>query len=261
MMTDSDSLMNERLNSLLNNSLTKQAYSFGKAFRFKKYIKKDIEFNFYNIPEKKDKRATTLGYGKKCNYNQNIVCGSNKLYAAPSYFDPAQHNAPVYSFGTSRPKKRKEEGSPGPKYNCRINIEKGIPSYIFGKSGMNKNRRLKKCSSLPGPGAYFAEKDHKLSESFSSSLMNSANVVIGHEKRFLNKYKDKTPGPGQYNIPGLITKTGMLYNSKYISIPARSFLGSRNIEALRQKDITPGPGHYNSFSIFEGYSKAIVPKK
>ena len=36
MLTDNDGLMQERLNSLLNNSSTKQAYSFGRAIRFKK---------------------------------------------------------------------------------------------------------------------------------------------------------------------------------------------------------------------------------
>ena len=50
MLTDKDGIMEERLNSLLNNSPTKQAYSFGKAIRFKKYQKKDDSFKFYNIP-------------------------------------------------------------------------------------------------------------------------------------------------------------------------------------------------------------------
>ena len=41
MLIDNDALMNERLNSLLNNSSTKQAYSFGRALRFKKSDRKD----------------------------------------------------------------------------------------------------------------------------------------------------------------------------------------------------------------------------
>ena len=45
MFTEGDLLMNERLNSLLNNSCTKQAYSFGKALRFKIVDKKD---NFFH---------------------------------------------------------------------------------------------------------------------------------------------------------------------------------------------------------------------
>ena len=260
-MTENEGIFHERLNSLLNNSVTKQAYSFSKAIRFKEYQKKDNFFKFYNIPEKKNTRSTILGYGKKCNYNQNIGCGSNKLYAAPSYFDPNQHNAPVYSFGVSRPKQKKDEQSPGPKYNCRKNFGEGIPSYIFGKAGLKKYRKLKRSSSLPGPGTYYNENNHKLNESISSNLMNSASIIIGHEKRFLNKLRDKTPGPGEYEMPSLINETGMLYNSKYISIPARSFLCSRNTGYKRKKDTSPGPGQYNFFSIFEGYSREKKPNK
>ena len=48
MLTDNNGIMQERLNSLLNNSLSKQAYSFGKQL-FKKNIRKDNIFQFYNI--------------------------------------------------------------------------------------------------------------------------------------------------------------------------------------------------------------------
>ena len=256
-----EDVMHERLTSLLNNSPTKQAYSFGKEIRFKNTKRKDIYYRFYDIPEKKNMRATMLGYGRKCNFAQNLGCGSNKLYPAPSYFDPKKHNAPVYSFGVSRSTKKKEETSPGPKYNCRKEILVGLPSYIFGKSGLNKNRRkISRCSSLPGPGSYFNTIHHGLSVSYSSNLMNSANIIIGKEKRFLKNRKDITPGPGQYELPSLINKTGILYNSKYISLPARSFLCSRQSGKLKSRDISPGPGEYNSFSIFEGYTNANVQK-
>ena len=259
MLTD-ESLMNERLNSSLNNSLTKQAYSFGKAIRFKSIDKKDNYYHFYNIPEKKSTRGTTLGYGKKCNYNQIIGCGSNQLYAAPSYFDPKQHNSPSYSFGVSRPERRRYDGGPGPIYNVSKKLCDGIPSYVFAKSGMNK--KLNRSSSVPGPGAYYNEKNHGLSENCTSSLVNSANIIIGKEKRFNNGIKDRTPGPGEYNIPSLINNTGTLnFNSKYVSIPARSFLSGRNDYKYKKFDSSPGPGTYNSFSIFEGYTREKIPKK
>ena len=255
MFTDGDSLMNERLNSLLNNSSTKQAYSFGRAIRFKSNDKKDNLYHFYDIPEKKCNRGTSLGYGKKCNYSQIIGCGSNQLYAAPSYFDPKQHNAPVYSFGVSRSQKKPKEQSPGPIYNIRKKFGEGIPSYVFGTSGMKKNNN-NRSSSVPGPGAYYNEKNHGLSVNYTSSLINSANIVIGKEKRFRIVGKDKTPGPGEYNIPGLINDTGMInFNSKFMSIPARSFIGKRNVYKIKKQDSSPGPGSYNFFSIFEGYSK------
>ena len=259
MFIDNDSLMNERLNSSLNTSLTKQAYSFGKAIRFKKDDKKDNLYHFYNIPEKKSTRGTTLGYGKKCNYSQIIGCGSNKLYAAPSYFDPKQHNAPEYTFGVSRLQKRRYEQSPGPIYNISKKFGEGIPTYVFGKDSRSKKNN--RSSSVPGPGAYYNEKNHGLSVSCSSSLINSASIIIGKEKRFRNGLKDRTPGPGEYNIPSLINNSGMInYNSKYVSIPARSFLSGRHDYKFKKKDSSPGPGAYNSFSIFEGYTKEKISK-
>ena len=156
----------------------------------------------------------------------------------------------------SRPQKKKQDQSPGPIYNISKKFGEGIPSYIFGTSGLRKNRRYDRSSSVPGPGAYYNEKNHNLSVNYSSSLINSASIVIGKEKRFRLGEKDRTPGPGEYNIPGLINDTGMInYNSKYVSIPARSFIGKRNDYKLRKQDSSPGPGSYNFFSIFEGYSK------
>ena len=45
--------MNEKINSLLSNSSTKQAYSFGRAIRFKKSEKKDNYINFRIFRKKK----------------------------------------------------------------------------------------------------------------------------------------------------------------------------------------------------------------
>ena len=108
--------------------------------------------------------------------------------------------------------------------------------------------------SFIGPGAYFNEKNHEISTSFTSNLANSASLIIGKEKRFRNVFKDFTPGPGRYNIPSLINQSGIISDSKYISSPARSFIGSKNNRFNKRKDFSPGPGQYNFFSIFEGYS-------
>ena len=63
-LSESESL-SQRINSSLNNSSTKQAYSFGHAIRFKQNEKKDYLYHFYDLPEIKSYRSTTLGYGKK----------------------------------------------------------------------------------------------------------------------------------------------------------------------------------------------------
>ena len=247
--------ISERVYSLLNTSTTKQAYSFGKAIRFNANKKADFNYHFYNVPSFKSRRFTTLGYGKKLDYDKNIGCGSNKLYAAPSYFDPKKHNSPAFSFGLEKRIKKIKDISPGPKYLSHISLDKGIPSIIFSKEGINTTKGLRKNLSFLGPGAYFNEKNHEISKSFTSNLVNSGNLIIGKEKRFKNIFKDITPGPGRYNIPSLLNKSGLIYNSKYISSPARSFVGSKNIRLIKKKDLSPGPGQYNFFSIFEGYSK------
>ena len=255
MLTDSSDSLYQRINSSLNDSSTKQAYSFGRASRFKTSLRKDNLYHFYDLPDIKNTRGTTLGYGKKCDYDKLVGCGSNQLYAAPNYFDPKQHNAPVYSFGVSRPKPSRKENSPGPKYDVTNKTGYKLPGFVFGTAGLYKNRRLNRSTSIPGPGSYFNEQNHKIGIDYNSKLLNLANVVIGKEKRFFGKTKDQTPGPGSYNIPGLINKTGMInFNSKYISIPARSFIGKRNNYKIKKIDSSPGPGQYDFFSIFEGYS-------
>ena len=99
---------------------------------------------------------------------------------------------------------------------------------------------MNRCSSLPGPGSYYNEEHHKIGQNYNSKLINLANVVIGKEKRFLKKEKDQTPGPGSYNIPGLINETGMInFNSKFVSIPARSFIGKRNANRVKKMDTSP----------------------
>ena len=247
----------QRINSSLNDSSTKQAYSFGRAERFKQSKKMDNSYHFYDLPDIRSNRSTTLGYGKKGISSKIIGCGSNQLYAAPNYFDPKQHNAPVYSFGASRPKPSRYENSPGPIYNVTNKLGNG-PGFVFGTSGLKNYKRMQRCSSVPGPGAYYNEENHKIGFNYSSKLINSANVIIGREKRFIKKEKDKTPGPGAYNIPGLINETGIInFNSKYVSIPARSFIGRKNSYKVKKIDSSPGPGQYNYFSIFEGYSQNI----
>ena len=268
MSFDETSILQERINSSLNTSTTKQAYSFGKANRFQLKTKQsDFSFHFYDLPSLLSTRSTSLGYGKKGDYSRNNMgCGSNKLSPPISYFDPKKHNSPSFSFGLEKRLKKNKDFSPGPKYLCRISFDKDVPSYIFGKEGLNNydSIKLKKNFSFLGPGAYFNEKNHELSKSYTSNLINSGNIVIGNEKRFKNLVKNDTPGPGQYNIPGLINEKGFLYNSKYSSIPAKSFLGNKNNisgKNIKRIDFSPGPGSYNFFSIFEGYSRENRGKK
>ena len=135
--------------------------------------KLDFSFHFYDIPSTQSKRYTSLGYGKKGEYDKNIGCGSNQLYAAPSYFDPKQHG---YTFGVSRPNKIRRDISPGPIYDVARKFGDG-PGYVFGTSGMKKNRKLLRNSSLPGPGAYYNEKNYNIGNNYTCFIYQSWNII------------------------------------------------------------------------------------
>ena len=90
------------------------------------------------------KSYTSLGYGKKGDYDKNIGCGSNQFYAAPSYFDQKKSSSSAYSFGKAKRLKKSKDISPGPKYISHLNLDRGIPSIILGKEGMNTFKNLKK---------------------------------------------------------------------------------------------------------------------
>ena len=70
---------------------------------------------------------------------------------------------------------------------------------------------------------------------------------------FNNQLLTDTWNPGK--LPKYKLKNLINFNSKYISIPARSFLGKKSGYKFKKIDSSPGPGQYNFFSIFEGYSK------
>ena len=149
-MNNNNELFNTRINSSLNDSTTKQAYSFGREKRFKNTTKKDNLYHFYDLPQIRSNRCTSLGYGKRLNSSAIIGCGSNKLYAPPNYFDPKNHNSPGYTFGVSRRTKKRQERSPGPIYDVSKKFGDNVPGYVFGTSGMKKKRMQRASSSIPG---------------------------------------------------------------------------------------------------------------
>lgn len=52
------------------------------------------------------------------------------------------------------------------------------------------------------------------------------------------------PGPGSYDETNYLNKTGVYYNSKFISSGAQNF-GRGNRDFLKIKEKAPGPGKYN----------------
>ena len=240
----------QRIFSSLNRSKSKAAYSFSHAPRFPNNNNKDNNFSFYNLPSQKSHRATCLGYGKRFTINNNDDKCSN-MYNIPSSFNLKYHNSPQYTFGRKyKTNKNYKSNTPGPIYNCRKRFGRDAPFFSLGSKFNNKSLDF---FPSPGPGDYYNEKNHILGMSYLSNQKNSKNVTLKlSDKRF--KYnKNNFPGPGQYYLPKLINSTGNIFESKYKSIPAKSFLESRNFSNKLLKEITPGPGQYSYFSQFDGY--------
>ena len=99
----------------------------------------DFSFHFYDLPSLPSKRYTSLGYGKKGDYEKNIGCGSNQLYAAPSYFDPKKSSSLAYSFGKAKRLNKSKDITPGPKYLSHLNLDKDI---LPGRPGVKCCQRL-----------------------------------------------------------------------------------------------------------------------
>ena len=78
--------------SQVNNSLTKQMYSFPKAARFPiqkewkepKDNKTGKTDQYYTLPEVRSKRTTTMGYGNRVDFTLSQKGVNTKFYSFPT---------------------------------------------------------------------------------------------------------------------------------------------------------------------------------
>ena len=259
-------------NNLQNKSTSKQMYSFPKAkrfFQFKSYS--DRNQAIYNIPESKSQRATSFGYGKKydittINWNKERLKFKVPYYNLSHIRISSQPNAPKYTFGESREKFMKmlvdnqvmipsmSITSPGPAmYDTRHNIGDGTPKYSFRDRIQYKGKAYR--LNVPGPGRYGSVYMNKDGKYPLSTYRNTEQAPWSKNKaRRFGEKRVATPGPGMYEVKGLINGKGKVYNSKFRSGTARSMgLKFRSIFDVHPRDITPGPGAYASFSEFGFY--------
>jgi len=77
--------------------------------------------------------------------------------------------------------------------------------------------------------------------------------MFSPSERFRNLMKNGTPGPGLYELPGMMSqKTGMQHVSFYHSVKVRRFGTAQRPDIGNGKQKTPGPGTYRPPSDF-GY--------
>lgn len=253
-------------NSPLNHSPSKAMYSFGKAERFPRIKSSGYSNNFYNLPEVRMTRFTTLGKGNKYDFTAGAKSKSPVFYNFKSDFDQDHPNSPRYTFGVGRDKYTKAycEGTkmydkdvPGPgKYNYLKPF--GSEAVKYSIKGKYKSRSVEMKSSEPGPGAYNNTYSINPTGRFiNSKVENIHNVNFGADKskRFVYTYNNN-PGPADYNMKPLM---GVIFDSRFRSNQGKSIYAKyKNVDS---RSNYPGPGQYRAFSEFGIYESKSAQQK
>ena len=238
--------------SSIDNSPTKQKYSFSKAERFPK-ISVYGAMSFYNLPSVKNERATSFGYGSRYNFCKKNFETTPSCYNYSYGINSKQPCAPKYTFGVSRENmkiNKQDEYSPGPgKYYSPIkSIGNDSPKYsIKGKY----NNSLYPLSDSPGPAAY--DPHTKMNPFGIFGIAGYKNVKsYDFSKGILDRFNykvDKTPGPAEYKNKSLF---GNIYNSKFRSTHGIHMVFRHQVKDSR--DNYPGPGAYERYGDFYKYN-------
>jgi hypothetical protein len=243
------------INNMLNNSKSKQMFSFGKAKRFNLRTE-CLSNSFYNIPSTLSKRGTSFGYGHKTditlmdNFSDKFKINP-PLYELSKIKDSSHKNSPKFSFGS---KNYNLKGinkfiTPGPNYEIREVFGKGRPKYSFHIRNEYKGDNF----ISPGPGCYESVGLSGDGKYFSSKTRNisTSNWSKSKTPRFA---KIRAATDLSYNVGDLMSGNGKCFNSKYSSSPAKSMgLKLTSIFDTYEKKNYPGPGEYETYSEFNNY--------
>ena len=248
--------------SPINDSVSKQMYSFPKAERFPKLSKNNGRTEqYYSLPNIHSIRYTTLGYGQRSDFTASQKGINSKFYGNYSDFDPHHPHGPKFSFANGREKYEKVfiEGSipndknvPGPgKYFLPKPF--GYDGIKFSMKGRNeevKNNNKIKKTEFPGPGEYpITVKINEKGKYAVSNITNISSLKFGDKdkKRFVYNIS-KFPGPGKYELKPLF---GKIFDSRYRSNSGITIGGRyKNIDS---RSNYPGPGSYRLPSDFGQY--------
>ena len=239
----------------INNSSSKQQYSFSKSERFPKI--KPTTDSLYILPSTKTTRKAGFGYGTRSDFTNSIQRkGMNPGYYSilRDYDDyPTHIRGHYFKFGPGRSETRingeaYNKKVPGPgNYGIapRFKFGNGGPSFQL-KGKLSYDYSIKRHKGMPGPGVYSSviniNKDGKYAP---SNIRNMTVYSFGspNEDRF-KFYDNKVPGPC-YTMPSTL---GRQFNSLYIN-DRYTKIGER-YKYPGNKDNYPGPGSYMPFSEF-----------
>ena len=244
--------MSAKKYSSIDNSPTKQRYSFGRAERFPK-ISTYGAMSIYNLPKVNNTRATSFGYGNRYSFTPRRENITPSAYDYSYGVESTQPYTPKYSFGVSREnmKDSYDRNVPGPgKYYCTLKTfgKDGAKYSIKGKYGC----LFDKIVLSPGPAAYDPATKINPTGVFGVSKFKNVQSVDfsrGDEERFKSN-RENSPGPAAYKNDN--NMFGNIYNSRYKSTHG-IHLGSRYKPYSFDINNNPGPGTYESYGDFSRY--------
>ncbi|KAL4477634.1 hypothetical protein ABPG74_002784 [Tetrahymena malaccensis] len=246
---------NLKLNhEVINNSNSKQLYSFTKAKRFI-YQKPACAQAFYDLPDVKDKRSALMGSGQKVPIsNTDKTIPSPQDYILKSYFEDSVQKQRGVSFKNGRDKTKfgnmfNNQGAPGVgQYIIKSDFEK-LANKGYTMMSKNQTQSLWNIKApYPGPGSYNQINPIDPKQIVLSTMKKYQGYAIPHSKRFANQ-RCSTPGPGQYNDDKQ-KLVGQYINSRQRSISGTRFTTeNRNVFQVSKQPI-PGPGSYRAYTEF-----------
>ena len=234
--------------NILNNSVSKMMFSFGKSPRFPILKRSSLSYTFYNIPSTLSKRSTSLGYGKKTDFTL-MNKGGGEYPQIKRDFDKGTKLGPTFVFGMSRSKVYCSTNNP-------LGRDSPGPGAYKPKRLINSPSYSLRCKvtiplpnrDTPGPAAYTPRIGINENGNYPLSKMGNVHGSVfgsGKSNRFKYVYND-SPGPSAYTFKSMIG--GSLFNSKFNNGRCITFGSKSNYGG--KKDNFPGPGSYKAFSEF-----------
>ena len=181
--------------SPINQSTSKQMYSFSRAARFPPLKTKGYCDTFYTLPSVTMTRYASLGKGTKFDFTRTSRGANPNFYSVKRDFDPDNLRGPKFSFGICREK--------------------------YAKVYYETNKMLDK--NIPGPGKY----------NYLKSFGSDAPKFTMRERFHTSEGKSRgrlydNPGPGQYPPVVNINEKGKYPVSKFKNITLADFGGYKS---------------------------------
>ena len=262
-------------NHPLNDSPSKQQFSFPKAPRFREYRSpyalRSLTQVQYTLPSTFNKKGYSFGNAQRKSIIGDCRNPEKSLSPAPGAYTPSSRDdkIPGWSFGCS-----KKAETPGSRSSKHLTDNPGPGAYNitpedFGKFANKYSMRAKASpprtlypaprSQTPGPGSYHPRIDiNALGVYFASNVPSSRAPRISPSCEIVRKVPLRMvgPGPGAYDPKTNISKDGAYFVSNIHSTQCRSFgkeVRSHSVHRLQ----TPGPGSYRVPSDFGFYDASL----